>query len=318
MKIIKNTFSFFIVLFYLIDNNTIFAATTSSIEMPYSVGGTNLNSVHNLAFEHVVNITNRLLGEFRHQYPQFDYGIKSMEGLYDTVEDLKEIYDEMKEHTHARSLVFAGEILTGGACEVIKSLSVFHPESQGYGYALIGLYMTKSILWGIDSWLYDSDRGASTEIINILQTDPLLASHVSAVSSQITGIDFSPVMDIAGAVINLMKREDLSVEDIQKLRRLETLNKKLQNTNSTKKVFLVGGKILSFLTGIAAGISISATGQDSSPSYWLTLLAGGFDSIIDNAHTTITKKPITQRYITISEVLYLSDYFLRFYRSDEV
>ena len=146
--------------------------------------------------------------------------------------------------------------------------------------------------------------------MNALQTDPQMVSYVSGISSEVSQIDVNPVIAIASNIINSVKNSSLSESDAKKLERLSYLNNKLQNTTSTKKFLLNGGKIVSFITGVATGISVAATGQESSSSYWLTLFAGGLDSIVDSANTTITKKPIVQRYITISEILYLSNYFL--------
>ena len=245
----------------------------------------------------VVNPTlvtiNQLVTAFKEKYSQFDYGIRSMEGLYDAIANPEDIYAEMEDHSCGRSILFIGELLIGAACEVVKTLSVFHPKVEEYGTALIALYATKSILWGIDSWLNNSARQTSVNVMNALQTDPQMVSYVSGISSEVSQIDVNPVIAIASNIINSVKNSSLSESDAKKLERLSYLNNKLQNTTSTKKFLLNGGKIVSFITGVATGISVAATGQESSSSYWLTLFAGGLDSIVDSANTTITKKPKT-------------------------
>ena len=290
----------------------------NQVEQASVLGDSNFHMEINPALRRKANIINKVLVDFKQKYKQFDYGIHSMESLYDVIENPEVIYEDMKGHTCTRSVTFAGEVLVGAACEVIKCLSVFHQKCQGYGDALIGLYIAKAALWGFDSWLYGTDKESSINVINALQADPLLDSSVSAMTAQMNQVDFSPVTLIAKNVIALAEQEDLSESDRTKLNRLIELNSKLQNTYSMKKILLIGGKILSFITGIATGISITVSGQNSASSYWLTLIAGGLDSIIDSARTTLTKKPITQKYITISEILFLSDYFLEKYREEVV
>ena len=262
------------------------------------------------AFNSKSMIINRSLTEFRRKCPQFDYGVNSMNALYDAIENPKELYEEMNDHSFSRSILFCCELLTGGACEVVKCLSVFHPELPEYGEALIGLYAAKSIFWGINAWLNKSARQSSIGVINALQVDHKQFSQLSTLMSQVDNVNLTPIIKIANAVVGLVKIKDLSNSDKDKLARLKLLSKKIGKVNSFKKVFMIGGKVLSFLTGVATGITVAITGQNSTPSYYLTLGAGGLDSIVDSAITTITKKPIIQKYITVSEIIYLSNYFL--------
>lgn len=308
MNLIKIFFT--MTLFFITPNLGNCSNDIESIEIPVETQDMGNASKHVLTIDPKVKDIGVALSEFRYKYPQFDYGVDSMFGLYDTIANPKDLYEEMVDHAYARKFLFCCEFLTGGACEVVKCLSVFHPSTEKYGEALTGLYVAKSIFWGIDSWLNSSARQKSIGVINALQADPQIISHVSTASSQVDNINCTPIIKIANAVIKLAKSKDLPDTDKEKLDRLTDLSKKIGKTDSFKTVFSMGGKILSFLTGAATGITVAVTGQTSTPSYYLTLVAGGLDSIVDSVNTTMTTKPIVQKYITISEIIYLSDYFL--------
>ena len=265
------------------------------------------------AMPSIIDSLNRDLLDFRQKNPQFDYGISSIESLYNSGFNIEELYGAKKSHSCSRWILSNLEILSGGSCGVLRCLSVFHPDIDTFGKALIGCYIGKAIFWGTDAMLHNSAKQASIALINTAQTNPLVVSQVSKMIDQVNGINFSPILNLSKKVINIMKQKDLSEDNLKKLARLQTLTDKMSNHFSFKKFAVNGGKILSFIIGAASGITIAATGQYSEPSYWLTLITGAFDPIVDCISIQTTTKPIIRRYITLSEIIYLCNNFINEY-----
>jgi len=259
------------------------------------------------------NTLGQALNNFRSENPQLDYGITSIENLYNSGLDIGELYGSKESHLCLREILFKLEILAGGSCGALRCLSIFHPNIDAFGKALIGCYAGKAIFWGADALLNNSAKQASIALINTAQTDPKVVSEVSKMINEINGINFSPVLKISEKVISMMNEKDLSEDEQKKLARLQTLTKKMNELFSFKKFLVTGGKILSFIIGAATGITIAATGQYSDPSYWLTLITGSFEPIIDCINTRFTSKPVVRKYITVSEIIYLCDNFIKDY-----
>lgn len=260
-----------------------------------------------------INPLSQALNDFRAENPQLDYGITSIENLYNSGFDIEELYGSKESHLFLRELLFKLEIIAGGSCGVLRCLSVFHPNIDAFGKALIGCYAGKALFWGADAFLNNSAKQASIALINAAQTDPLLVSRVSNMVNEVNAMNFSPILNISKKVISIMEQQELSEDDQKKLKRLQTLTDKMNGLSTFKKVLVTGGKILSFVIGAATGITIAATGQYSDPSYWLTLITGAFDPIVDCINTRMTSKPIIRKYITISEIIYLCNSFINEY-----
>lgn len=260
-----------------------------------------------------INTLGQALNNFRSKNPQLNYGITSIENLYNSGLDIEQLYGSKESHLCLREILFKLEILAGGSCGALRCLSIFHPNIDAFGKALIGCYAGKAIFWGADALLNNSAKQASIALINTAQTDPKVVSEVSKMINEINGINFSPVLEISEKVISMMNEKDLSEDEQKKLARLQTLTKKMDKLFSFKKFLVTGGKVLSFVIGAATGITIAATGQYSDPSYWLTLITGSFEPIIDCINTRFTSKPVVRKYITISEIIYLCDNFIKDY-----
>lgn len=261
----------------------------------------------------VIESLNNDLEKFRKQYDQLNYGISSIKSLYDSGLDIEKLYGTKKSHSCSRLILSNLEILAGGSCGVLKCLSVFHPDIDAFGKALIGCYIGKAIFWGADAMLHNSAKQASIALIKTAQANSEVVSHFSKIIDEVNKIDFSPILNLSKKVINIMKQKNLSGDNLKKLARLQTLTDKMSNHFSFKKFAVTGGKILSFITGAASGITIAATGQYSEPSYWLTLITGALDPMVDCINIQTTKKPIIRRYITLSEIIYLCDNFINEY-----
>ncbi len=293
----------------------ILALLISGINQSYSVTTETLELEQTMP--QTISPLHRDLNEFRTNNPQLNYGISSIENLYNSGMDIEELYGAKKSHLCLREILFKLEIIAGGGCGVLRCLSVFHPDIDAFAKALIGCYAGKALFWGADAYLNNSAKQASIALINTAQTDPLLVSKVSKMINEVNGINFSPISNISKRVIDIMKEKDLDEDGLKELERLQTLTKKMSDLSTFKKVVVTGGKILSFIIGASAGITIAATGQYSDPSYWLTLITCAFDPIIDCINTRATTKPIIRKYITVSEMIYLCDGFIKEYECFE-
>jgi hypothetical protein len=132
-----------------------------------------------------------------------------------------------------------------------------------------------------------------------------------SLSTQVSEIKTDEIVCIAKSVINTVSKEDLGDEDKQKLSRLSFLVSELDPPSLGRKIIATGMKLLSFATGAAAGIAVTITGQDSFPSYWLTLIASATDSIVGGINTVPRKGSISEKYIAICETVHICEDLLR-------
>lgn len=250
------------------------------------------------------------LSDFTNKHEQFNYGIQAIETLYDSDISIDDLYGAKKSSSTCRKILFGLELVSGSACSVLRCLSAFHPQVDLYGKILVGCSAGKALFWGLDAYLHNSSQNASIAMINTAQADPKLASYVSTIMDQVNRSNIAPVLTIAKGVIDLIKQEELNECELEKFQRLQTLTSKLAQVSKCKKIVMATSKILAFLLNTTTGITIAATGQESSAAYWLTLVSEGFDPIVDCAYKNFTKKPIVQKYINVCEIIYLCNHFL--------
>lgn len=249
------------------------------------------------------------MDQFKEKYEVIKYGVESMENLYDT-QNPEMFYNDMNKCLGFREFLLGGKMLIGVACEVVKSLSIFHPESKSFGESLIGLYMAKAVIFGVDSLVSVNAKKSSLDVIEAFQVEPGKLNEISEFTAQIPE-SVNDILKISKLIISKAKKLEFDDDtEKKKFQRLVNLSSKIDSAGVVKKVFAIGGKIISFLTGTASGISIAISGQTSIPSYYLTLIAGGVDAFVDNMSIN-EKNPLMQQYATISEVTYLCDYFMR-------
>lgn len=291
----------------------------TDLQIPTAIKNETLTAINGgLIPIHTPDILGRSLTDFKEKYPQFNYGIRSMAGLYDAVEKPEEFYPELNGQSLLKSIVHLGEVIVVAACSVIRTLSAFHNEQNNYGEVLMGLHIGKLVLWIIDSYLSGSSQQRLAENLNALHPEPRTITEILELSSQVKQADFSPVISTADTLIKTLKGKTLTEQNRKKLDRLTSLYRKLKRKTSSRNIILDGGQILSGLTGTATGISIEVSGQKSPPSYWLTLVSGGLDSITTSLEATVKERPNLQTYIIVSEILFLLDDLITAYEDYNV
>ena len=66
---------------------------------------------------------------------------------------------------------------------------------------------------------------------------------------------------------------------------------------------------MSTIMNVAVGFSTSISGQESKPSYWLTLSSTAIDSFFEDIEKYFDKKSPSQEYMLTSELIFLCSYF---------
>ncbi|MDR1391335.1 MAG: hypothetical protein LBI95_03135, partial [Holosporales bacterium] len=230
----------------------------------------------------VANIGNleKCISDFRKKYPQLNYGVHSIESLYD-IQNPEIFHNKTSWSSFFAPIVFASELITSASCEIVKCLSIFHSGVSGYGKALMGLYIGKALFWGLNSLINSSIHRSLSNTINAFQALPESASNLHNLSTHIDKCDLEPLARTASSIVEFASELSLKGGDEQKVNRLTYILASITKSNKIKKSLITVGGVLSFLTEIATGITVAVTGQRSPPSYWLTLMAGGFDAIMN-------------------------------------
>ncbi|MDR0942228.1 MAG: hypothetical protein LBM19_01255 [Holosporales bacterium] len=256
------------------------------------------------------------LQEFKSKYPRLDFGIKSMENLYD-LPNPSAYYGRMTHSAFIGNTVFGIQLLVGAACSVIKCFSIAHPESSIYGEILTGLYVGKGISWGLGTYLENHFGKPILDLINEFNPEAKSKMTLSDISSFVPGIETDKLIDIATSVIANTDVERLDEGDRLMLTRLSTLTEQIGKGEHSKKTLLTIGKSLSLLAGGLTGLS-GAVSKMINASFWLNLTSCGLDSVFDNIEGIRREGKAMQKYAAISEIIFLSEHFLANYGQETV
>jgi hypothetical protein len=256
-------------------------------------------------------VSNRL-ESFKINFNEFAYGIDVMDSLYNAAIDgkISSVISQQK-YRIIRRIIALGSVVLVGAKSVIERLSIFHPEQMYYGYALIGLRVGSALLYGIDhylkksadNYLYQFLQQANPGNGSTMPDFPVLSVQSEAMKQ---------LAELTSMVYETIDEEQLPNQSERNMfDRFANLMTHLFGSNPVKKVFTTGAKGLAFTLGSSAGISIAATGQDSEPSYQLTLISAIMDPVVETMLSALQEKNITRKYLQACEILYLCGYFLQ-------
>jgi hypothetical protein len=248
------------------------------------------------------------LTDFRKQFTEFEYGIELMEGLYNAATDGK-IRAEITQRKHQglRRLIAFGSIVFAGAKGVIEKLSIFHPDQMYYGYALVGLRVGSSLLYGLDRRL---KKSADTYLYSFLETLETTTKMPNFPALPSNGEVMNRLLDLTEVIRPIIEGlQNLQHAEKNMIARFVDLRKHLFGSNPLKKISTIAGKGMAFALGSATGLSIATTGQDSTPSYWLTLSSSLVDPVVESMIDSFSEKKLTRKYLQASEILHLCQYF---------
>ena len=187
------------------------------------------------------------MDQFKEKYEVIKYGVESIENIYET-QNPEMFYKDMNKCLGFREFLLGCKILIGTSCEVVKSLSIFHPELKSFGDALIGLYISKAAIFGIDSFVSIKAKKSSLDVLETFQVEPKKFNEISEFSSQASD-SINDILKISKLIIPQIKKLELDVDEKKKFNRLVKLSSKISSAGLTEKIFTVTGKVISFLTG---------------------------------------------------------------------
>ncbi|MDR1475790.1 MAG: hypothetical protein LBI20_00520 [Holosporales bacterium] len=248
---------------------------------------------------------------FKNKFPEFNYGIRIMEGIYNVTEYGQippEIYS--KKISISRRVILLASMALEGAKGAIARLSIFHPDRTYLGTTMIGLRIGSAILRGVDYYLkkltnrivYHFLGASNSEPANQVMPDfPTLSIHEKTMRQ---------LFAIMNTTMRIVDPELLSIEERNLYDRLLHLYNELFDQSAWMKVALYGGRLGSFLCGTASGCAIATSGQDSPPSYYLTLASGAIDPFVGTLIDAMDDDIVAQRYIDTSELIYLAEMIL--------
>ncbi len=126
----------------------IIVLSISGISHSYSVATETLSLEQKQTIPQIISHLQLDLNEFRENNPQLNYGVSSIENLYNSGMNIEELYGQKKYHSCLRKILLKLELLTGGVCGGLRCLSVFHPDIDALAKALIGCCVGKAFFLG--------------------------------------------------------------------------------------------------------------------------------------------------------------------------
>jgi hypothetical protein len=237
-------------------------------------------------------------------------GIAAMRNMYDA-RNVDAFRSELLQSSFVRNVIHIARLFTIASCSVVKYISAEYPTVTMYGNMLIGLYVGKALLWGLGTYVEYNSGKPVLDIVNALRGDEGDRISMATMNACICDIREDVVASIARAVTSLIRsgdRVEIAREDFDKISRLDTLIQKLDSGRSIGKWGLCAARSASLLAGVTAGVVTSF--QDLGPSaFWMKLSSNAMDAITDSVDM-FRAGEVVDKYVTISEIMYLCEYFL--------
>lgn len=314
-----NTIGIFLVI--LLGNNQSFGATGEMQPIPeqeqpilennQSFGATGELEALSNEMEIINNPLYRKLRTFQSENPQFGYGLKAIDYLYDQGIKIDDLYESDESSPLLRRSIHVLSVLAEGACGTVQALSIFTPDSKILGQVLLGCYIVRTALGTTYNELdrFEKPTKLLFNALNRVSADSVF--QVSEAINRVNEVDIRGLLNLSRKLTEEIKSEELSEEEQLKFARLETLIKKLDEKPKIRKRIMLFCKTIAILINSAACVSITNTGQKSKSSYWLTL----FNSCIDPMYRYVNgpsnlERSHFKRYLRISEMLYICNGFI--------
>ncbi|MDR2667247.1 MAG: hypothetical protein LBB34_04045 [Holosporales bacterium] len=254
--------------------------------------------------------------KFTQKRRQFDYGRESMEELYNT-SDPASFYTQLTPSTFFENCLTFFGVIAGTVCNVTRCLSLSNPEVPLYGTILTGSHVAKAVFYGVGARARAERCKSFFDLLNVFHCSPRSISHLTDLCAQANEVSIEKVRAVAASIVDIVEKSDMYEEWKQKCARLDYLNTQLAPPGICGRLIAFGSRSLSFLTGVTAGVAIAVSGQMSPTSYWLTLVAGGIDPIVDGLNITSGMVSKVRKYIMVCEMLYLCDNLLKVLTNDQ-
>ncbi|MDR2458935.1 MAG: hypothetical protein LBD43_02480 [Holosporales bacterium] len=250
-----------------------------------------------------------MLKRFLHGHNKFDPGINAIRSVYDS-RDVAELRTKLSQKSLARNLVYAAQLLIATSCNVVKYLSAEYQDEVIYGKLLIGLYVGKMLSWGLGAYLEYNSGKPVLDAINSYRGDSGDEISIATMASAVCDVDDEEVTSIAAAVKTLIDEGEIEITDDEqyRLENLDVLMHEIGCKESIKKCVTCITRVLSLLTGITAGVVTSRTDTQKT-AFWMKISSNVMDTLTDHTDTFRTGE-VVNRYVAISEIMYLCEYFL--------
>ncbi|MDR1333541.1 MAG: hypothetical protein LBJ69_04030 [Holosporales bacterium] len=207
----------------------------------------------------------------------------------------------MQDPSCARDATYLFQVLTATSCAVIKYFSVKYPETQ-YGYALLGLYILKSIASGIGTYLEHSAGKPILNDLNALNEGTGERLSLAAMHTSIGNTDNERLGTVAREVLRYIDSEELTIQagDRSIVRRLRALVDDGERSccHGVGSWILSGAKILAPLIGITSGV-IALIGDMDEAEFATNTVSGGLDAFADHMTLTCRAGEIVRQYVKL-------------------
>ncbi|MDR1234342.1 MAG: hypothetical protein LBJ92_04355 [Holosporales bacterium] len=238
--------------------------------------------------------------------PTFRPGMNVAEAMYNVGILDEKVSSSMPQSSQEVKVIMWGvEAVVGAATSVTTNLSMLHSEnSKVFGYVLLGLRLANAVFHGVSHWLRKKELkqkmnwliSCSQSSADAIKTFPDLT---------LTGEPMTKLLEIALEVLGSADRNQLQGHKRDIYDKISMLKKDIFDEKVLGKAIRYGGRVSSFVVGSVAGVVIASVGQDSQPSYYLTLISSSIDAFFESLFASMDQGNIIQLYVDVSELIYL-------------
>ena len=235
------------------------------------------------------------------KHPELEIGEQAVRNFYES-----NSINFIDPYHSSRMFLSVSNAILSPVYEVLKCLSIYHPEEKLFGEAQIGLFSVRTATLALEHHLYEKSCKKAEGTLDRLCSQLSLEKFpkISILNSRISE-SIDSMISIAKEVVKNANVETTTKENLQYIKRLKEIIKQNENREKLKKSFVWGALGSGTLT-LATWLSVCFSGQTSSSSTYLTLFSTFIGNFIDKFFESAEEKPIYQDFVTASEICYLS------------